>query len=378
MKALHLQQYYQKNMSETKKILVIEDEAQILEFLSIALSINGYEVITACNGAEGLDYAFAKLPDLIISDIMMPELDGYQVLEAVRANPQTANIPMLLLTARTDRGDVRQGMNLGADDYITKPFDIEDLLMSIKSRLEKKKSINKEYMNKLEDLRTSIRSNLPHEIRTPLNIILGYSNILMKAGNYNNTADVRDMIESINYGAQRLNHLFENYLLYASLELMDPYELKQNTYHCGINKAYIDEIISEKCRVLNRLKDVIIDVQDSEISLSEYYFHKIMVEVLDNALKYSDFGTQILIKSRSELGYYKFKVQDSGRGMNKQQIESIGAYQQFDRELYEQQGAGLGLAICKKIADLFECHFAVNSELGKGTQVEIWIPLARR
>lgn len=378
MKALHLQQYYQKNMSETKKILVIEDEAQILEFLSIALSINGYEVITACNGAEGLDYAFAKLPDLIISDIMMPELDGYQVLEAVRANPQTANIPMLLLTARTDRGDVRQGMNLGADDYITKPFDIEDLLMSIKSRLEKKKSINKEYMNKLEDLRTSIRSNLPHEIRTPLNIILGYSNILMKAENYNNTTDVRDMIESINYGAQRLNHLFENYLLYASLELMDPYELKQNTYHCGINKAYIDEIITEKCRVLNRLKDVIIDVQDSEISLSEYYFHKIMVEVLDNALKYSDFGAQILIKSRSELGYYKFKVQDSGRGMNKKQIESIGAYQQFDRELYEQQGAGLGLAICKKIADLFECHFAVNSELGKGTQVEIWIPLARR
>lgn len=366
-------------MTKTKKILVIEDEAQILEFLSIALSINGYEVITACNGAEGLDYAFAKLPDLIISDIMMPELDGYQVLEAVRANPQTANIPMLMLTARTDKGDVRQGMNLGADDYITKPFDIEDLLMSIKSRLDKKKSINNEYMNKLEDLRTSIRSNLPHEIRTPLNIILGYSNILMKAENYNNTADVRDMIESINYGAQRLNHLFENYLLYASLELMDPYELKRNENNrCEINKAYLEEIILEKCKAMNRLQDVIIDMQDTEISLSDYYFRKIFAEVFDNALKFSDPDTPINIKCRSELGYYKLRIHDAGRGMNKKQIESIGAYQQFDRELYEQQGAGLGLAICKKIADLFECHFAVNSELGKGTQVEIWIPLARR
>ncbi len=378
MKAPLLKYYYRNIMSETKKILVIEDEPQILEFLSIALSINGYEVITASNGAEGLEFALAKLPDLIISDIMMPEMDGYQVLEAVRANPQTANIPMLMLTARTDKNDVRQGMNLGADDYITKPFDIEDLLSSIKSRLNKKKSLNKEYMTKLEDLRTSIRSNLPHEIRTPLNIILGYSNILLKAENYNNTADVRDMIESINYGAQRLNHLFENYLLYASLELMDPFELKQNVNYFEINKKYIEDIIAEKCKECDRLQDLELDVRDAEIALSEYYFHKIISELLDNALKFSECNNSITIRSRCELGYCKVRIQDSGRGMNKKQIESIGAYQQFDRELYEQQGAGLGLAICKKIADLFECHFAVQSEVGKGTQVEIWIPLARR
>ena len=364
---------------ESKKILVIEDEPQILEFLSIALSINGYEVLTACDGAQGLKYASDKLPDLIISDIMMPELDGYQVLEAIRANPLTANIPMLMLTARTDKTDMRQGMNLGADDYITKPFDIEDLLTSIKSRLDKKKSINKEYMNKLEDLRSSIRSNLPHEIRTPLNIILGYSSILMKAENYNNTSDVRDMIESINYGAQRLNHLFENYLLYASLELMDPYELKRNNNNkCEINKAYIEEIVSERLLSSDQQRNVSFDIQEIGISISEYFFRKIIAEILDNAVKFSEVDSSISIKSRNELGYCKLKIQDTGRGMNSKQIESIGAYQQFDRELYEQQGSGLGLAICKKIADLFECHFAVNSEIGKGTMVEIWIPLERR
>lgn len=365
--------------TEKQKILVIEDEPQILEFLSIALSINGYEVITACDGVEGLKLALSLSPDLIISDIMMPLMDGYKLLEEIRNHPETATTPMLLLSARSDKNDIRHGMNLGADDYLTKPFDIDDLLSAIKSQLEKKHSIKQQLSNKLEDLRSSIRSNLPHEIRTPINIILGYSNILIRAKDYSNTEDVREMIESIQYGAQRLNHLFENYLLYASLELMDPIAMRNsNENKIVISDDVFFELVNREFENENRIQDLELQIIDSEIEISEYYFTKLVSELVNNAFKFSDKGSKVKVYTVSELGYYKIKVIDYGRGMSKSQIESIGAYQQFDRELYEQQGAGLGLAISKKIAEIYECHFAIHSEQGKGTQVDVWIPLARR
>lgn len=365
--------------NEKKIILVIEDEPQILEFLTIALSINGYKVVSADNGEEGLRLALSVLPDLIISDIMMPLMDGYQVLESVRNHPDTATTPILLLSARSDKNDIRQGMNLGADDYLTKPFDIDDLLTAIKSQLDKKHSIKKQFSNKLEDLRSSLRSNLPHEIRTPINIILGYSSILIKAKDYHNTEDIREMIESINYGAQRLNHLFENYLLYASLELMDPLTMRNSADNRIVITAEIFyELVNRQVENNNRIADLELQIVDTEIEISEYYFTKLISELLNNAFKFSEKGTKVLVKTFAELGYYKIIIIDNGRGMSHSQIESIGAYQQFDRELYEQQGAGLGLAISKKISDIFECHFSIQSEQAKGTTVDVWIPLARR
>ncbi len=270
-------------------------------------------------------------------------------------------------------------MNLGADDYLTKPFDIDDLLAAIKSQIDKKHSIKQQFSNKLEDLRSSLRSTLPHEIRTPINIILGYSSILIKAKDYHNTEDIREMIESINYGALRLNHLFENYLLYASLELMDPISMRDSAENrIVISTEIFYELINRQVENCNRIADLELKIVDTEIEISEYYFTKLISELVNNAFKFSEKGTQVLVKTIAELGYYKINIIDKGRGMSNSQIESIGAYQQFDREQYEQQGAGLGLAISKKIADIFECHFSIQSELGKGTKVDVWIPLARR
>lgn len=121
-------------MSQTK-ILVIEDEAVVLDNVKQILEASGYQVITANNGRTGIDAAVQTLPELIICDIMMPEVDGYGVLQALRQSPATAQIPMIFLTAKADQRDLRQGMSLGADDYLTKPFDIQDLLQAVQARL---------------------------------------------------------------------------------------------------------------------------------------------------------------------------------------------------------------------------------------------------
>ncbi|MEH2175498.1 response regulator transcription factor [Nostoc sp.] len=120
-----------------KKILIIEDEVQICSNIQQILSFSDFNTITANNGLEGLRLAKTEQPDLICCDVMMPELDGYGVLTALRQDPVTESIPVIFLTAKVDRGDLRQGMELGADDYLTKPFSMDELLKAIQVRLDR-------------------------------------------------------------------------------------------------------------------------------------------------------------------------------------------------------------------------------------------------
>jgi DNA-binding response OmpR family regulator len=120
-----------------KKVLIIEDNKDILENTAEILELSNYNVITAQNGKSGIEEALKIKPDLILCDIMMPELDGYGVLHMVQKNPELEQIPFIFLTAKTERAEIRKGMSLGADDYITKPFDPTDLLNTIESRLKK-------------------------------------------------------------------------------------------------------------------------------------------------------------------------------------------------------------------------------------------------
>ena len=124
-------------MNKTR-ILIIEDNDDIRESATEILELADYEVMQANNGRTGVDLAIQHLPDLVLCDIMMPELDGYGVLYLLNKNPQTSTIPFIFLTAKAERLDMRKGMDMGADDYLTKPFDDVELLNAIESRLSKK------------------------------------------------------------------------------------------------------------------------------------------------------------------------------------------------------------------------------------------------
>jgi CheY-like chemotaxis protein/CRP-like cAMP-binding protein len=128
-----------------KSVLVIEDNADIRENTAEILELGGYKVFTAENGKRGVEQALKEKPDMIICDIMMPELDGYGVLHLVRKNPETQNIPFIFLTAKTERIDFRKGMEMGADDYITKPFEDIELLNAIEVRLKKAEILGQNY-----------------------------------------------------------------------------------------------------------------------------------------------------------------------------------------------------------------------------------------
>ena len=155
-----------------KKVLLIEDDATLRENIAELLELENFKVLTATNGLEGLDRAKRELPNVIVCDIMMPKLDGYGVLEGLSKSNKTKYIPFIFLSAKTERKDVRKGMNLGADDYITKPFEEEELITAIESRLAKASILkeqrtvqtniiqqNKEGIKSLEELKEFIINN---------------------------------------------------------------------------------------------------------------------------------------------------------------------------------------------------------------------------
>ena len=153
------------------KILLIEDEAGIRMTVSLMLKAEGYDVTTAQNGHKGLEAARDNAPDLILCDVNMPQMDGFQVLEEMRKEPALAVTPFIFLTARTDRSDMRQGMNLGADDYLTKPFTRDELLQAVTARIRKHETSREVLINQLiagsESLRLRFRSNLAREEQPP-------------------------------------------------------------------------------------------------------------------------------------------------------------------------------------------------------------------
>ncbi len=128
-----------------KTILIIDDNEDIRENTAEILSLGGYKTVTAENGKKGVEAALAQKPDLIVCDIMMPELDGYGVLHLLRKNPDTEGIPLIFLTAKAERSDLRKGMEMGADDYVTKPFEELELMNAIESRLRKQEVMQKMY-----------------------------------------------------------------------------------------------------------------------------------------------------------------------------------------------------------------------------------------
>jgi len=127
-----------------EKFLVIEDEPGVRENLAEILQLAQYEVVLAADGIEGIECARQHRPDLIICDVMMPKMDGFEVLETLQADPELATIPLIFLTAMADIQNLREGMDLGADDYLTKPFELDQLLISISSRLRKRHHLNQQ------------------------------------------------------------------------------------------------------------------------------------------------------------------------------------------------------------------------------------------
>ncbi|MGD1704896.1 hybrid sensor histidine kinase/response regulator [Dapis sp. BLCC M229] len=360
-----------------KKILVIEDDKSILTIITDILEAEDFVVIGAKNGRVGIEKAQQEIPHLILCDVMMPEVDGYGVLKSLRENLVTEAIPFIFLTAKSTKADLREGMELGADDYLTKPFTRDELMKAINTRLDKQSVIKRRTQEQLDDLRSSITLSLPHELRTPLNGIIGYSQLIIEDFQDLEENEIFTMLENINVSAHRLYRLIQNFLLYTDLELLSRDRDRLQLFKTGSlsnPKSIIRDVALEKAKNFNRLKDLDIASENVNLKISEPNFRKIIDELLDNAFKFSPPGTKVQLIGRLLQNIFAVDFIDHGTGMSINEIANVGAYKQFNRKIYEQQGSGLGLVIAKRMTELHNGKLIIQSIPEEQTTVTVFLP----
>ncbi len=360
------------------RIVVIEDETALREDIELILQLNDYEVHSAANGREGLEMIRHYQPDLVVSDVMMPHLDGHELLKAVRQDTSVSTTPFIFLTAKAEPTSIRHGMELGADDYLPKPFSSKQLTRAVNTQLKKREMIEERFQAVKRSFHSDLFFVLPHEINTPLNGILGLSDLILQERGAMPQDEVLEFVGYIVNSAERLHHTLGNVLLYAQIELRmtQPDQVAAMRRHSSPD-VFID--MTNAIQLLTdqnaRAADVNLDIADASVQVSSENLQKITIELLSNALKFSAPHSPINITGRVVDDQYEIIIADHGRGMTPKQIASVGPYQQFERKLYEQQGTGLGLAIVSKLVTIYGGSLELASNEPQGLVATVRLPL---
>ncbi|MCB9452646.1 MAG: hybrid sensor histidine kinase/response regulator [Anaerolineaceae bacterium] len=363
------------------RILIVEDNASLRKDIVEMLGYEGFDVHEAENGRIGVNIARQYLPDLIICDIMMPELDGYGVLDELQTHPITATIPFIFLTAKTDPYSTQQAQGKGANAFMTKPFEVENLMAVIHAQLRKRQAFADIAEKNLEDLRENIITAVPHELRTPLTGILGFSDMLLTDSASMEVSEIQEMARYINEAATRLYRLIERYLTYAQIEIImsDPDRIaKMREFATEDAAITIEDEILHKSQIAHRETDVHFNLQNGVfVAIQEEHLKKIVEELIDNAFKFSAPGTPVRVTTTITNNQYKLSIRNEGHGMKPDQIARIGAHMQFGRTQNEFPGIGFGLVTARRIAELHGGKLSIDSREGEFTCVSVILPLAQ-
>lgn len=367
------------------KILLIEDEHMLRDDIADWLTLEGYEVVTAADGVEGAAAAVAHLPDLIISDIMMPRMDGYGVLLEIRANPLTQLTPFLFMTAKVSHDDVRSGMGLGADDYITKPFNRVELLKAIQTQLEKRAAQKKELEAAVETwrqaldreteqrhLRIKMVGMFAHDFRNPL------ASIMTAIAFVRDYADRLDSERRLMYlnraetSARQLRDMLDDMILFAQADT-GSFNLQLQSVPVG---QFVERLVDEFHSTNNETHHLVYDCHFTDQALTDPRpLRQIVTNLISNAIKYSPHGTEVQITLDRVDSYYVLTVQDHGIGIpDTDQPRLFSAFQRGSN-VKDVMGTGLGLAIVKQAVDLLGGSVQLDSHVGEGTTITVRLPI---
>lgn len=346
------------------KIFLIEDNVQLRDNTRRSLELGGHEVEAFDRGVSALEALARGWPDLILCDVMMPGMDGHTVLTEVRKMPGGAGVPFVFLTALAERGDMRKGMDSGADDYLTKPFTIAELFAAVDSRLRAKQSLRVEVEERQREVDVRKLRVLPHEFRTPLNGILGGISLLQDEFGHlgDSFSELAGMVQE---SAVRMERTLLNYVFYVELssgrfQPAEPGETKIG--------ELVRKIAWGEAAACGRTGDLQIGEMEERWRVDRDILEIVVREVVSNALKFSSSGTLVAV---SREGAGRLVVEDSGFGMSCEEIARVGPFRQFGREQREHQGLGLGLAICRELEKFGGPTLRLEPRPGGGLRVTL-------
>ncbi len=389
--------------AEAPLVLVVDDNADIRKYVASCLK-GRYRVAEACDGQAGLKQVLALRPDLIITDLMMPKLDGLGLSEAVKGNEEIRHIPIILLTAKTSQEVIIEGLEHGADDYVSKPFNARELVARIDNliRLRRQEAELRVFYEDLERivqeqlktiliereryetelieardraeesarLKTAILTNMSHEIRTPLAAILGYAQIL--SGEVG--AQQQEFVDFIEQNGQRLMSTLNAILDLSRLEAEDLSVSRQpvNLVDASLHTVALFGPMARKKGLVLRADgmqpEVVAHVDRAAVD-------RILNNLVGNAIKFTEAG-EVAITVEADGEWVRLCVQDTGVGIGEAFLPKLfEAFKQESSGLSRSHnGSGLGLAITRRLVQIMGGRIEVTSEKGKGTRFTVFLP----
>ncbi len=368
-------------MDEHLRILAVDDAPDNLVLLDRLLKRQGFDVVNASSGKECLAKSASEHPDLVILDVAMPEMNGFETLKHLRGNEITKDIPVIILTANSkDAKSIEEGFSLGADEYLTKPIDQDELIARVRSILRVVKA-----EHEIEQLKSDFQSMLVHDLRSPLSVIIGVLE-LGAAGEFDqNPAEMKEFLNSALETSQKMLGLINDILDVAKLEAG---RLQLNKQPNDLNSLVADA--AARLKVLAREKGVTLKIErDESLPICECDGGKIdqvVTNLVGNALKFTPKNGEVKIRTYKNSFaddipglkglYVALEVSDTGVGISDDELPLI-----FDRYRQAksakgstQKGTGLGLTIVKRVTEAHGGKVFVESVLGKGTKFTVFIP----
>lgn len=375
-------------MNNHALILIVEDNHSMRRGLCATLDIIdfGYEhtALTAVDGFDALEQMRTIVPDLIISDVMMPRMNGFKLLEKVRANPAWNHIPFIFLSARGSREEIWKGQLSGADRYIAKPFRPDELALLMRNQLDRAKQIQAQRTRDMKELQASILQLLNHEFRTPLTYVTAYYEMLADSLNQSSNAEFHEYLQGIEAGSRRLTRLVEDFI--RLLDLRKP-TVERDFAQQAVAIDALPEVIRRGVTAGEQRQrqypvQVVADIPDTLPTVlgRSLDLEAIVAHLVDNAVKFAYYhqrdNGRVQVTAQSSDQSVTITVSDNGLGFPEEAIPHLfDIFYQHKRNHYEQQGAGIGLSIVKGLVDLHGGTIAVASEEGAGSQFTVSLPL---
>lgn len=348
----------------TQKILIAEDDPSVAKMLKTVLIAQGYEGETAQDGDEVLSKATSCHPDLILLDVMMPKKDGYEVLKILRASTKTMDIPVIMVTGKAEVPDKVKGLGLGAGDYLTKPFNVAELVARVKVHLKGKRGTEEKIKaEKLMALSTMI-NGLAHEVRNPLAVIGGFAKILLKKTQPDD--DRYRYITAISREVSRLERMLNDIYNLKTIALKEKKLCSVNNLLQKVLQTSAGELSSRKITLSLNL-----ETSQRKLLVDPVYFKLGLEKIVRNAIEAMPEGGKLTATTECDPEFVYIRIADEGCGIDEDHLRYI-----FDPFFTSKmEGTGLGLTVALKVFQAHGCKISVKSTPAVSTEVIVECPL---
>lgn len=363
------------------KILVVEDEQPLLNDMVEMLEYSSFEVNGTSDGYAAIEFARTERPDLILCDITMPEIDGYEVLRQLREQPDTAGIPFIFITAKSDRHSLRQGMTMGADDYLTKPFTFDELMSAINGRLQRHQTLLESAESRIDTLKQQLARMVTHELRTPLVSMTTVLKVISRQIGQLSTSELQEMLDTIEAGSNRLSHRVEQLVFSSQIEtgLLSQQAISEQGVPMQMWEMLTAATNLARRFAYNHPPTVHLNMQlsdrDAQVLCNPAALKQAFAEIIANALVFAKADGTVNVTQWRANDMVWISIIDNGDGIPPDKLElALQDFQQLDREHREQQGMGMGLPLAKRLIEIHFGKLEIQSIVGKGTQVVVGLP----